>query len=200
MKQSSAILLFLLLSVLLGSEASAQKPEASYPETYMQYVPVAFDLFGGFAGAKSEDVFVDRLIAAGLGYASEILVVNVLKNVVNETRPDGSANNSFPSGHTATAFVGAELVRHEYGWGWGAGAYALATGVGVLRCVHNRHHWWDAVAGAGIGVLCANIGYWTLEPFKSVFGIKTPRNMQISLMPSVDPLYGSVGASFSVRF
>ena len=29
-------------------------------------------------------------------------------------RPDGSSRNSFPSGHTATAFMGAEFFRKEY--------------------------------------------------------------------------------------
>lgn len=30
--------------------------------------------------------------------------------------------------------------------------YAAATAVGVERVVSDRHHWYDVVAGAGIGI------------------------------------------------
>ena len=85
-----------------------------------------------------------------------------IKYAVHELRPDGSAYNSFPSGHTATAFLGAELMRLEYGWGYGAAAYAIATGVGVLRVYHSRHWVSDVLAGAGIGILSARIAWWLL--------------------------------------
>ena len=118
---------------------------------------------------------------------------------MGEERPDGSAFNSFPSGHSATAFMGAELVRHEYGWGWGGAAYALATSVAVLRVVHQRHWWWDTLAGAGVGILSANIGYWLMEPVENLLGISKPAG-QIALCPTVDPMSGAVCATFAMRF
>ena len=44
---------------------------------------------------------------------SEILMsgsVTFLKHAVQELRPDGSARNSFPSGHTAQAFAAAAFL------------------------------------------------------------------------------------------
>ena len=193
-------LLLSVLSVLcLALPARAQINEYAYPDMYLQYVPTVAHLGLGLVGVESEHVFWERLIAAGIGVASEVVLVNSLKAIVYEMRPDGSSPNSFPSGHTATAFLGAELVRHEYGWGWGAGAYAVATSVAVLRVVHQRHWWWDTLAGAGAGILCANVGYWLLEPTKNLLGIKTTAG-QMAICPTVDPYSGAVCAAFSLRF
>ena len=199
MKTALHGLLATLTALCLALPARAQINEYAYPDMYLQYVPAVADLSLGLMGVPSEHGFWDRTIAAGLGFASEIILVNATKALVYEMRPDGSSPNSFPSGHTATAFLGAELVRHEYGWGWGAGAYAVATSVAVLRVVHQRHWWWDTLAGAGAGILCANIGYWLLEPTKNLLGIQTTAG-QMALCPTVDPYSGAVCASFSLRF
>lgn len=73
-----------------------------------------------------------------------------LKAVVSSKRPNGEGG-SFPSGHTATTFAGAEFIRKEYGWHWGAPAYLAAGFVGWSR-VETEDHWWrDVIAGAAIG-------------------------------------------------
>ncbi|MBQ9400559.1 MAG: phosphatase PAP2 family protein [Bacteroidales bacterium] len=177
----------------------AQVSEYAYPEKYIQYMPAVMDLTLDFAGIKAENRFVDRLLTLGIGTLSCAALVNGIKYTVGEERPDGSAFNSFPSGHSATAFMGAELVRHEYGWGWGGAAYALATSVAVLRVVHQRHWWWDTLAGAGVGILSANIGYWLMEPVENLLGISKPAG-QIALCPTVDPMSGAVCATFAMRF
>lgn len=190
----------IVLILMIPFNLKAQFKETSVPDYYLQYVPLAADLGLGLIGVESRNPMPDRLIAAGAGLLSETLLVNALKYTVREERPDGSAFNSFPSGHSATAFLGAELVRHEYGWGWGAAAYSVATGVGLLRIYHRRHHWWDVVSGAGCGILAANIGYWTLKPVKSLFGIGIPENASASLSPAADPYTGSYGFALNVNF
>lgn len=192
--------LAIILALLVCNAARAQFSEYKLPEKYLQYVPIAADLVFPFVGVKAENPFVDRIIAAGIGYVSEAIIVNALKYTIREPRPDGSANNSFPSGHTATAFLGAELVRREYGWGWGAGAYAVATSVAVFRVVHGRHYWWDTLAGAGIGVLSANIGYWLLGTTRNIFGIETPEGTNLTIAPSIDPYSGAMCAQLAFRF
>ncbi|NOT64886.1 MAG: phosphatase PAP2 family protein [Methylotenera sp.] len=73
------------------------------------------------------------------------------KAVVHERRPDNSDNNSFPSGHSAVAFASATTIYRRYGWEIGLPAYALATLTASARVAANKHHWYDAVAGAAIG-------------------------------------------------
>ena len=80
------------------------------------------------------------------------LATAALKYGVDEQRPNGGSH-SFPSGHTAAAFMGAEFIRKEYGWAWGTPAYLAAAYVGWSR-IETQNHWpHDVYAGAAIGVL-----------------------------------------------
>jgi membrane-associated phospholipid phosphatase len=86
-----------------------------------------------------------------------------LKKWTKVERPDGSSNNSFPSGHTANAFMGAEFLYQEYKdvspW-YGIAGYVVATGTGLFRMYNNRHWFSDVVAGAGFGILSTKVAYW----------------------------------------
>ena len=73
--------------------------------------------------------FRERIATTATAALTMGIIVLTIKTAVNERRPDGSETNSFPSGHTATAFTGAEIVRHEYGLGYGIAAYTIVTGV-----------------------------------------------------------------------
>ena len=90
-------------------------------------------------------------------------VKTVLKKAIKEERPDHSDNKSFPSGHAAIAFAAARSLdkefRRESIWVPIAG-YVAATAVGVERVVSDRHHWYDVVAGAGIGFGAAELTWW----------------------------------------
>ena len=86
-----------------------------------------------------------------------------LKAIVKEDRPDHSDNKSFPSGHAAMAFAAARSIDKEFRcesvWIPIAG-YAAATALGVERVVNDRHHWYDVVAGAAVGVGSAELTWW----------------------------------------
>jgi hypothetical protein len=88
----------------------------------------------------------------------------LLKNTTHVLRPDGRAYNSFPSGHTATAFAGATFLHKEYGQYrdpmYSLFGYAMATGTGMGRQLNNRHWVSDVLVGAGIGILSTELGYW----------------------------------------
>ena len=134
-------------------------------DDFLQYVPLASVYGLSLLGAEAKHNYVDRTLEFATSYVALGVIVNGIKYTVRTPRPDGSANNSFPSGHTATTFMGAELVRIEYGedYPWLAvGAYTLATTVGVLRVYNNKHWFTDVFAGAGVGILSARIGYWLL--------------------------------------
>lgn len=141
-------------------------------DEYLQYVPTGVHLLLGFIpGTKPRHNFRDRVLASATANLLMAGFTNTVKYTVKERRPDSSKRNSFFSGHTATAFTGAELVRIEYGWGYGGAAYAVAATTAFLR-VWNKRHWvGDVLAGAGAGILCANAGYWMLPVWKRWFKI-----------------------------
>ncbi len=110
-------------------------------------------------------------LALGLGRAW--VVTGGLKLAIHEQRPNGGSH-SFPSGHAATAFAGAEFIRKEYGWAWGTPAYLAAGFVAWSRVDAKQHYTHDVLAGAVIGVL-ANHDFWRFN---------TPAG-QLALAPSL---------------
>lgn len=133
-------------------------------DDYLQYVPAAA-VFGLNAfGVKGKNSIVEESI---LLIKSELLmsaIVYTLKQTTNVQRPDSSTYNSFPSGHTAQAFVAATFLHKEYGhksiW-YSIGAYSVATTVGCMRVLGNRHWLSDVFVGAGIGILSTELVYAT---------------------------------------
>ena len=115
---------------------------------------------GGYEGRSD---WPRLLASAGMSYAIMAGFVNGIKYSAKEMRPDGSTANSWPSGHTATAFVGASLLHKEYGltrspW-WSVAGYGVATATGVMRVLNNRHWISDVMSGAGIGIMSTELGY-----------------------------------------
>jgi membrane-associated phospholipid phosphatase len=84
-------------------------------------------------------------------YVTAMAVTQVLKVSINRTRPNGGSQ-SFPSGHTTSAFASAGFLQMRYGWGWGVPAYAAAAFVGYSRVESKQHYTTDVIAGGAIGV------------------------------------------------
>jgi membrane-associated phospholipid phosphatase len=121
--------------------------------------PLGFDLVN-MTGSPRHDL--------GLALGRTIAVSYGLKYAVQEERPNGEDNRSFPSGHTAVTFAGAEFIRKHYGWGYGVPAYAAATFVGWSRVATDDHWGHDVAVGAAIGILSNyDFGDWhgvTVKP------------------------------------
>ena len=168
-------------------------------DDYVQYVPVAFYLTLDFMGLEAKHSFGERLAVGVVTYISVTALSQSIKYIVREPRPDTGTRNSFPSGHTMTAFAGAELVRSEYGWGVGMGAYALAATVGFMRMYNGRHWFNDVLAGAGFGILSARIGYWMLPLSRHIF--KMPRKGQALIAtPTYHANTKAIGMSCAIQF
>ena len=143
-------------------------------DDWIQYLPVTGNVLLGF-GVKSGHNFAERLCITATAYAAQGILTNAVKYSVREQRPDSEARNSFPSGHSATAFMGAELVRREYGGWWGAGAYAVAATTALMRLYNDRHWTNDLLGGAAIGILSADIGFWLMPLERRWFGLDGSR-------------------------
>lgn len=98
------------------------------------------------------------------GVASR-LVVEGLKYAVDKERPDGSGDDSFPSGHAADTFAAATFVQQRYGWKWAIPAYVGAAYVGYTRVASDKHEVEDVLVGAAIGVLS---GLYFTDPYKGI--------------------------------
>ena len=132
-------------------------------DDYMQYAPAAVMLGMKVAGVQSRSSWGRMLVSDAFSALLMGGVVNTLKQTTNVERPDGSNKHSFPSGHTATAFMTATMFTKEYGHEspWvGVGAYSVATATGLMRMANNKHWLSDVLTGAGIGILSTEVGYY----------------------------------------
>jgi membrane-associated phospholipid phosphatase len=136
-----------------------------------QYSPFLSVYALNMLGVKGKNNLKDRTVILGTAYLIMGATVNIIKKTSSVERPDGSSNNSFPSGHTATAFMGAEFLYQEYKnvsiW-YGISGYAVAAGTGFFRMYNDRHWISDIAAGAGIGILSTKIAYWIHPLIKDV--------------------------------
>ncbi|HEY4286552.1 MAG TPA: phosphatase PAP2 family protein [Puia sp.] len=131
-------------------------------DNYLQYSP-GLAVYGlNAAGVKGRHNFRDRTIIYLVANGIMGITVLSLKKMIYAPRPDRSANDGFPSGHTSTAFVGAEFMRQEYrdrsAW-YGVAGYTLGAGTGFLRVYNDKHWFSEVVTGAGIGILATKAAY-----------------------------------------
>lgn len=159
-------------------------------DDYVQYLPVASSLILGCVGVEARHSFRDRAFIIATSYATLAILTRIPKFCIDEKRPESAGHNSFPSGHTATAFMGAELVRIEYGGWYGTGAYIIATGIGFMRMYNGRHWLHDVVAGAGVGILSARVGEWSCQLWQKIFQKKEKIENNLVFTPVAVPVNG----------
>ena len=132
-------------------------------DDYTQYFGPALTVGLKLGGYEGRSDWPRLLASAAMSYGLMAILVNTIKYTAKEMRPDGSQANSWPSGHTATSFVGATMLHKEYGltrspW-FSVAGYGVATATGVMRVLNNRHWVSDVMSGAGIGILSTELGY-----------------------------------------
>lgn len=113
------------------------------------------------------------------------LITYGLKQTIHEQRPDGSGDDSFPSGHTSVSFAAAASIQNRYGWEYGLPAHLVAAFVGFGRVEAHKHHVHDVLVGAAIGEAAG----WL---------ITTKRDSDVQLFPWGDT--HSAGMTLSARF
>lgn len=140
-------------------------------DDYLRYGPIAAVYGLDLVGIKAKNNFIDRtaMLVISMGITSG--AVSFTKNNIFRLRPDGSGNSSFPSSHTAMAFMAAEFMHQEYGdrsiW-FSVIGYGTATATGVLRLYHHAHWLSDVVMGAGYGILSTKLVYFIYPYLKNI--------------------------------
>ena len=135
-------------------------------DNYTQYLPAAILIGLKTSGVKSRSSWGRMLVSDAIAMALVTGTIQGLKHTTTVTRPDGSNMASFPSGHTATAFMTATMLNKEYGHysPWvGISAYGVATATGLMRMANNKHWLSDVLVGAGIGIISTELGYWIAD-------------------------------------
>ena len=138
-------------------------------DDYSQYFGPALTLGLKVGGVEGRSDWGRFLASAAMSYGIMAAFVNGIKYTAKEMRPDGSQANSWPSGHTATSFVGATILHKEYGltrspW-YSIAGYGIATATGVCRVLNNRHWVSDVLSGAGIGIMSTEAAYALSDVF-----------------------------------
>jgi len=170
-------------------------------DDFSQYAPAASVFALNALGIKGKNSLRDQSLIMASSYLMVAATTLGLKSLTHIERPDGTSNNSFPSGHTATAFAGAEFLWQEYKdqsvW-YGIAGYAVASGTGIFRMVNNRHWLTDVAAGAGIGILSTKLAYWMYPYVKDK--LFPSANKKVSSM--VTPFYNGkqIGCGIVVGF
>ena len=169
-------------------------------DNYTRHAPVwvAYGLYA--TGMKGERGVVPFSLCYGLSHALSTGVVSHLKRYSHTQRPDVATDfSSFPSAHTAEAFLTATLLHEQFGKGrpWlSVAGYTVATATGAMRMLNDRHWVTDVVAGASIGFLSAE-AVWRLYPAAARL-LPARLGQKLLLLPTYAP-GGTVGAVLVVR-
>lgn len=193
-----------LLNYAIGHEVITHKPQRFQIDDITQYVPAASVYALNLVGVKGKHNFKDRTIILGMSTLFMAASVNTIKYTAKVERPDKSSSNSFPSGHTAVAFMGAEFLWQEYKdvsiW-YGIAGYTIAAGTGAFRIYNNKHWVGDVAFGAGIGILSTKLAYWlypTVENKLFNKGQNKKNKKNIAFSPFYNGQQG--GLAFSMQF
>lgn len=137
-------------------------------DDYLQYVPAVATYTLKLSGVKGRNSLARNFYSHATSLVIMGVIVNGIKYTSKVERPDGSANNSFPSGHSAMAFTNATMMHKEYGVVhplYSIAAYSAASFTSVGRSLNNKHWLPDILAGAGIGILSTQLGYFIVDKF-----------------------------------
>ena len=132
-------------------------------DDYLRYAPMAVKYGMKICGVKGRSSWGEMIVGDAFSLMTMGAVVTGMKYSIKRMRPDNSKRNSFPSGHSAEAFMSATMLYKEYGelspW-VGIGAYGTASLVAISRIMNDKHWMSDVLFGAGVGIFSTELGYF----------------------------------------
>jgi membrane-associated phospholipid phosphatase len=155
--------------------------------------PIVTGSITGGAFLASRLIKNEHFRVFGYGLAQAFMINGILtqgiKYATHRMRPDQSASDSFPSGHTSSAFAVATVVTNQYGKEWGIPLYVFAGLVGVSRVEKGKHWPSDTIAGAALGYISGRTAI--LGTKREVVRKKSTR---LIIMPTVGPDWRGISA------
>ncbi|MBC7450542.1 MAG: phosphatase PAP2 family protein [Cytophagales bacterium] len=136
----------------------------SSADDYLRFVAIPAVYGFDWIGIKAKTDIVNRSVILLKGEVLMLVTTYGLKHTTHVERPNGSNDHSFPSGHTAQAFLAAVFIHRELGYKsiwFPIAGYTIAASVGASRILNNDHWTSDVLVGAGIGMMSMNVAYWT---------------------------------------
>ncbi|MEG1838631.1 MAG: phosphatase PAP2 family protein [Bacteroidaceae bacterium] len=171
-------------------------------DDYLQYAPAVVMMGLKTFGVESRNSWGRMLVSDAFSVALMATAVNTIKHTTKIMRPDGSSRNSFPSGHSATAFMTATMLHKEYGltrsaW-YSVGGYTVAAATAISRQLNNRHWLSDIMVGAGIGIFSTELGYFFADLIFKDKGIKHHNLTFEGIEEDRPPSFFGYGLGFTV--
>ncbi|WP_109300476.1 phosphatase PAP2 family protein [Aquimarina sp. AU474] len=164
--------------------SSVGKDFKSKIDDYTRYAPVVQLYAADILGVQSKNHWFDQTKNLILSSIISNGASTILKKQIHKERPGNYDHvsthaNSFPSGHTTTAFTTATVLYEEFidtNPLLAYSGYAFAIATGGLRMMNNAHYLSDVMVGAGIGILATKLVYhfdylidW--NPFEKLDGV-----------------------------
>ncbi|MGL6269559.1 MAG: phosphatase PAP2 family protein [Chitinophagaceae bacterium] len=139
-------------------------------DDYLQWAPSVSIYAMDALKVKTKHRFIEHLaidagsiiITGGAGF--------IMRKISGNMEVYNSKGTRFPSGHTANAFRGAEIVFQELKDThrvMSYSGYLVASAVGVLRIYNKAHFLTEVLAGAGLGILSTKLTYLAFDKVKS---------------------------------
>ena len=125
-------------------------------DDWTQYAPAAVMVGLKTCGYKGRSTWGRMLVSDAFSVAAMAAMVNGVKYSVQRLRPDESAYNSFPSGHTSSAFAACAAILF-LNKKMGIPAMVFAAIMGFSRIYVEVHYCTDVLFGVLVGGICALI-------------------------------------------
>ncbi|PVY42294.1 phosphatase PAP2 family protein [Pontibacter virosus] len=190
-----------------GLRRVVQRGYTNYSTTvdnYLYHTPLVLTVGLNLARVKGEHHYAEQALLLGMTHFVNRVITNNLKTITAINRPDGSSDDAFPSAHTSKAFAYATFFHKEYGsrsiW-YSIAGYSVATATGTLRILNDRHWLSDVLAGAGIGILSAEVVYLVYPRLQEIVAHSFHKKQQNQLifMPYYSGGAGGIALVWQLR-